>query len=188
MIHSGDDTLPSDDRSLLGRLVVDRAELMVALQLMTGKGVRRMGRQKVVLRFQADELRITLGDRSTGAAARGEWPGGASVHPRGLRGLLAALPDSDTVTLFAEGRWVRIGSTSIGSKWTGPSRAQIEIPLNPSAEDLLRSNARHSSESVTVAGVRPPVEHDGVGDGQFSPTQRGLNLEVDGDQRVLGED
>jgi hypothetical protein len=212
------------DRTPHGKLEVDRGELTDALSLLTGEAARKLFRHRAVLRFAEGELRIVLGSRSTGASAQGHWPGSASVHPRGLMGLLDVIPDRETVTLVAEGRWVRIGSMSVGAVIVGSDGLQIDIPLNPSSGDLLRLNAGHSPEAVAAAGLQKPVEDameefevalervvalvesfgisrdavenwmesaaglDDASSGQFGPTQRGLALDVDGEQQILGED
>ena len=214
----------ADDRTPHGELEVNRSEFAEALTLLTRKAAGQLSGQRAVLRFADGELCIALGDRSTGAGARGDWPGSAALHPNGLRGLLKALPDGPVVTLVDEDGWVRIGSTSVGSVWTGPGTVQIEIPLNPTTGDLLRLNATHGPAAVEAAGLRGPIEDamaefdavlekvsalvgplgisrddvegwmksaSGLGEpseGGLGPAQRGLALDVDGEQHILGED
>lgn len=111
---------------------------------------------ELVLSYAEGSLFIAGPGAGLAVAAVGTWSGRARVSASITKMLATAMPDGDPLTLeFREGRVVLRGNTTLRFKaaWEDISPRRLEVPIDISDAEMLRTAALQTPQALVSAGV-----------------------------------
>ena len=132
-------------------LFIPRSELMQSLGMIRKLCKPKRG-EEAVLSFDGQCLHIELGGMGVTPAARGDWKGQARVGATFILGLAKAPPAGDVIEFRVEDGDLRIGTTILPCKWQPAWSRSIELPENPTDDQILALPLQHEMSEIISSG------------------------------------
>lgn len=107
---------------------------------------------EVLLTFDDGDLVLEVLGTAYRIPAKGEWPGVCRAG-RGVVGLLARAPTGDFSIVVMETGHLHVGDSSVECCWDDVAGERIELPVNPTALDILGAAFRSPPDVIAASGM-----------------------------------
>ncbi len=113
---------------------------------------------EALISMEGEDLCFSVIGVATYAPAKGTWTGEVRISGALLLAMANTPPPGDPMHIFVREGRCYFGSMSTNCVEQDGWRSEIELPLDPGLDEILRIAFRHSAEEIEKAGLRLKVE------------------------------